>query len=457
MSTYEFANLTFAESTLAKFEVLKPCRINTYINTGRGHGPVETPKGKVVRVSGDGPLRGAGLSVFVAQVAARGLCGPRPEAFRSVSSPAIRPASIVHRKICAEEVFENEHLHKNGWGVTNEFSLSAGLMVGLQRLTNVLSLCPYAQEVTAPQFGNIPLRVMPAKQFGGHILALTFILPAHYASPMIEIGGDADVIDSDLLDGIVNRIDKLSNRGRRDRGQDLSVPVSVFHTLGLGQSRWRLVALIAILRLQCSDLIGDLLRNRANVVAKCDHLNHPTVLLDQFEFFVRQIARAIHEALHSGVGCRDRRLGEAQNLLKRGGGELGNVDQHAQFVEASDTLLSQDRQSAMFFRGIAERLAGSRRIRPLVVTGVSITKDPDAAFIPFVDLGKVAAQRIGVQQAQHHREFPLTRNAVHIFGRVCQRREIRVLFSNGPDQVELFLRVRSRLGIALRSPGTLRY
>src|SRR5580700_9454227 len=75
MSTYEFANLTFAESTLAKFEVLKPCRINTYINTGRGHGPVETPKGKVVRVSGDGPLRGAGLSVFVAQVAARGLCG----------------------------------------------------------------------------------------------------------------------------------------------------------------------------------------------------------------------------------------------------------------------------------------------------------------------------------------------------------------------------------------------
>ena len=73
MSTYEFANLTFAESTLAKFEDLKPCRINTYINTGRGHGPVETPKGKVVRVSCDGPLRGAGLSVFVARVATRGL------------------------------------------------------------------------------------------------------------------------------------------------------------------------------------------------------------------------------------------------------------------------------------------------------------------------------------------------------------------------------------------------
>jgi hypothetical protein len=122
MSTYEFANPTFAESTLAKFEDLKPCRINTYIKTGRGHGPVETPKGMVVRVSGDGPLRGAGLSVFVAQVAARGLCAPRPEASRSVSSPAIRPASIVHRKICVQEVFENEHLHKMGWGVPQQLS-----------------------------------------------------------------------------------------------------------------------------------------------------------------------------------------------------------------------------------------------------------------------------------------------------------------------------------------------
>ena len=41
------------------------------LKTGRGHGRIGTPKGKVVRVSGDGPLRGAGLSVFVAQFAAR--------------------------------------------------------------------------------------------------------------------------------------------------------------------------------------------------------------------------------------------------------------------------------------------------------------------------------------------------------------------------------------------------
>ena len=73
-------------------------------------------RGRWSECSGDGLLRGAGLSVFVAEVAARGLCRPRHKAFRLVSSPAIRPASMVQREICIEEVFENEHLHKNGGG-----------------------------------------------------------------------------------------------------------------------------------------------------------------------------------------------------------------------------------------------------------------------------------------------------------------------------------------------------
>jgi hypothetical protein len=37
------------------------------------------------------------MSVFVAQVAARGLYGPRPEAFRSISSPG-DPASRCHHE-----------------------------------------------------------------------------------------------------------------------------------------------------------------------------------------------------------------------------------------------------------------------------------------------------------------------------------------------------------------------
>src|SRR5260370_3215284 len=165
--------------------------------------------------------------------------------------------------------------------------------MGLHRLTDVLSLCPYAQEVTAPESGDISLRVMPAEQFRGHVLALSFILPARHSSPMIEVRGDADVIDPDFLDCIINRIDKLSNRGRRDPGQNLPVPVSVFHTPGLRQSWGRLIALVAILRLQVCDLISDLLRNWTNVVAKADYLHHPAVFLDPFEFLVGQIAWAI--------------------------------------------------------------------------------------------------------------------------------------------------------------------
>ena len=61
-----------------------------------GAWPYRKSKAKGAEFSGDGRLRGAGLSVFVAQVAARGLCGPRPEAFRSVSPP--RDTACVDRE-----------------------------------------------------------------------------------------------------------------------------------------------------------------------------------------------------------------------------------------------------------------------------------------------------------------------------------------------------------------------
>jgi hypothetical protein len=71
------------------------------------------------------PLRASRF--VVAQVAARGLCGPRPEAFARFHRPAIRPASIVNREICMEQVFENEHLHKNGVGDTSAIIETQGL------------------------------------------------------------------------------------------------------------------------------------------------------------------------------------------------------------------------------------------------------------------------------------------------------------------------------------------
>jgi hypothetical protein len=58
---------------------------------------------------------------------------------------------------------------------------------------------------------------MAAEEFGGHILALAFVLPAHYASAMIEVRGDADVIDSDLPDCVVDGIYKLSDRSGWNR------------------------------------------------------------------------------------------------------------------------------------------------------------------------------------------------------------------------------------------------
>jgi len=55
----------------------------------------------------------------VAQVAARGLCGPRPEAFRSFSLPRDTACVLRALRDLHGEVFENEHLHENGVGGTS--------------------------------------------------------------------------------------------------------------------------------------------------------------------------------------------------------------------------------------------------------------------------------------------------------------------------------------------------
>jgi hypothetical protein len=45
---------------------------------------------------------------------------------------------------------------------------------------------------------------MPAEQFGGQMLTLSFILPAHYASPLI----DADAIDVDILGRVASSYER---------------------------------------------------------------------------------------------------------------------------------------------------------------------------------------------------------------------------------------------------------
>jgi len=48
---------------------------------------------------------------------------------------------------------------------------------------------------------------MPAEQFGGQMLTLSFILPAHYASPLI----DADAIDVDILGRVASSYEALKS------------------------------------------------------------------------------------------------------------------------------------------------------------------------------------------------------------------------------------------------------
>src|SRR6266853_1592947 len=85
-------------------------------------------------------------------------------------------------------------------------SSTPALSPRLQGFRSLLHLSPDAQEVAAPQLGDVAFRVSAAQQFSGHVLTLAFVVPPQNAAAMIEVGRDADVVDADLLYGVSNRI-----------------------------------------------------------------------------------------------------------------------------------------------------------------------------------------------------------------------------------------------------------
>src|SRR5580704_4470744 len=104
----------------------------------------------------------------------------------------------------------------------------------------------------------------------------------------------------------------------------------------------------------------------------------------------------------------------------------------------------------MLLRCVAEFLVGPRRIGPIVVSGVYVAEDSDAAFIPLVNLRQVRSEGIGVQQADGYCELALRSDAVDIGGAVSECRQLRILLRHGLDQRKLFVRVFASFFISLR-------
>ena len=75
----------------------------------------------------------------------------------------------------------------------------------------------HAQQVAAPDLADLLLGVAAAHQLQRDVERLARVVPAVDAAAAVEVRRDADVIDADLLDDVVDVIDEVLDRGARRR------------------------------------------------------------------------------------------------------------------------------------------------------------------------------------------------------------------------------------------------
>ena len=70
---------------------------------------------------------------------------------------------------------------------------------------------PAPQEISAPHLGNFFFRVPAFHEFVSHIECFGGVVPAVDAATTIEVGADANIVNSNQIDGVVDMIDKVPN------------------------------------------------------------------------------------------------------------------------------------------------------------------------------------------------------------------------------------------------------
>src|SRR5579885_3358834 len=78
-----------------------------------------------------------------------------------------------------------------------------------------LHFAPYAQQVAAPDLGDIGVAETRAAQRGGDIARLRRIHPAGDAAAPVEIGSNADVVDAGDFRDVFDVRDQIVDRGER--------------------------------------------------------------------------------------------------------------------------------------------------------------------------------------------------------------------------------------------------
>ena len=191
----------------------------------------------------------------------------------------------------------------------------------------------HPQQIAAPEFFDLRFGVAAADQLDGHIEGFAGVVPADDAAAAVEVGRDADMVDADQLDGVVDVVDEVFQVGGRVAGYCLSISASFLSysarcvgwqlferslrparagpARGSGRSYFFSGVASAAVR---SGESGFVVLTKPSIG---DHLDDAAALLEREQLFVVHVAADVAQRARGGVGGDDRRLGQRGGLHHR--------------------------------------------------------------------------------------------------------------------------------------------
>src|SRR5690606_6228744 len=258
---------------------------------------------------------------------------------------------------------------------------------------------PDAQQVAAPDLGDVGVAEAALAQLGGDVAGLGGVHPAGDAATAVEVGGDADVVDAGDLGDVLDVVDVLLDGGQRVFLLDPG------HAFGHGRERVVLAVVVLGVARQLRDFgLQRLLRGRARRVVLDeflvgDGLDHAALPADGAQDVVGDVALVVDQRARRGVRRDDRRLRHLERVAHAVVGGMGYIDHHAQRIGAGHGLAAEVAHSGVA-RAAPFRLAALDVRRgagaQVVVAGVDQAQVARTARVGGVDAPQVMAQRITV-------------------------------------------------------------
>ncbi len=331
--------------------------------------------------------------------------------------------------------------------------LGAGVGAG-----SIDDLLPNTQKIATPQLFDVDRAEAGTAQRLGDVAGLRGIHPAGDATATIEIGGEADMIDTRHGHHVADMGDEIVEIGKRIRPFDARQAIDhrgqviVFVAVVFGiASQARHVLLQGLLGCLAHRIVLDefLVGHR---------LDHAALFRNGAQQLIGQITRMIGQGPRRGVRGDDRRARNGQRIAHAVVRGVRHIHHHPQRIGARHRSATE-RTHAGIFRAVVRRLAqleiGHRAAAQIVVADMGQAEIARTASKGCIESIQIVPERIPVLDTDGQAQQTLRMVFAHIAWRergahapwiFCQQHVDGRIFSVG---------LRHRIGVAFRAQRPL--